>query len=98
MSGFITIICGTFLLSTTKDVDLPVEAFWQLLIRGSGGGGGAVNGLGGLSSAGSRTGLVALATDEEAGEAGGVEMASAAGTAVGAKAVPSRRGVMSTPR
>lgn len=89
-----TIICGTFLLSTTKDVDLPLEAFWQLLIRGSSGGGTA-NGLGGLSSAGSRTGLVALATDEEAGE-GGVELASAAGTAVGAKAVPSRRGV--TPR
>ncbi|KAI7843812.1 hypothetical protein COHA_002710 [Chlorella ohadii] len=95
VSGFVTIICGTFLLSTTKDVDLPLEAFWQLLIRGSSGGGGAANGLGGLSSAGSRTGLVALATDEEAGE-GGVELASAAGTAVGAKAVPSRRGV--TPR
>lgn len=81
-----------------RDVDLPLDAFWQLLIRGSSGGGGAVNGLGGLSSAGSRTGLVALAADEEAGEAGGVELASAAGTAVGAKAVPSRRGVMSTPR
>lgn len=95
VSGFVTIICGTFLLSTTKDVDLPLEAFWQLLIRGSSGSGTA-NGLGGLSSAGSRTGLVALATDEEAGEAGGVELATAAGTAVGAKAVPSRRGV--TPR
>jgi hypothetical protein len=53
-SGFVTIVCGTFLLHTTKDVDLPVAAFMQLLVRGSNSGnssgganGGGVNGLGG---------------------------------------------------
>lgn len=46
-----TIVCGTFLLHTTKDVDLPLEAFAQLLVRGSGGGANGVAGpgLGGSS-------------------------------------------------
>jgi hypothetical protein len=48
----VTIVCGTFLLHTTKDVDLPMEAFMQLLVRGSSGGGG-VNGMAGPGPGGS---------------------------------------------
>lgn len=89
-SGFVTIVCGTFLLSTTKDVDLPLDAFWGLLIRGGGGGsGGAMNGLSGLGS--SRAGMSALATDEEAADGGaGLELVGS-GSAAGAKTVPQRR-------
>lgn len=52
-SGFVTIVCGTFLLHTTKDVDLPMEAFAQLLVRGSAGSGASANGLG-LNGGGTR--------------------------------------------
>lgn len=48
-----TIVCGTFLLHTTKDVDLPMEAFAQLLVRGSAGSGASANGLG-LNGGGTR--------------------------------------------
>ncbi|KAL4852935.1 putative magnesium transporter NIPA4 [Chlorella vulgaris] len=50
-SGFVTIVCGTFLLHTTKDVEVPSGTFMQLLTRG-GGGGGSSNGVAalGLSS------------------------------------------------
>ncbi|KAI3436890.1 hypothetical protein D9Q98_006298 [Chlorella vulgaris] len=50
-SGFVTIVCGTFLLHTTKDVEVPSGTFMQLLTRG-GGSGGSSNGVSalGLSS------------------------------------------------
>ncbi|KAL4457984.1 hypothetical protein ABPG75_012849 [Micractinium tetrahymenae] len=55
-SGFVTIVCGTFLLHTTKDVDLPMEAFAQLLVSGSAGSSTSANGLGlGLGGGGARS-------------------------------------------
>lgn len=46
-------MCGTFLLHTTKDVDLPMEAFAQLLVRGSTGSSSTTNGMGLGAGAGS---------------------------------------------
>ena len=39
LSGFVTIICGTFLLHTTKDVDVPVDVLIGVIGGGGGGGG-----------------------------------------------------------
>ncbi|GAB4820539.1 hypothetical protein N2152v2_007585 [Parachlorella kessleri] len=36
VSGFVTIICGTFLLHATKDLDVPLAAFVQLTKSGAG--------------------------------------------------------------
>ena len=55
-SGFVTIVCGTFLLHATRDLDIPLSAFLQLtkapgaarlLPSGEGGGGGS-SGSGGV--------------------------------------------------
>ena len=54
-SGFVTIVCGTFLLHTTKDVDLPAATFVQLITRGgAAGGGGASSGQAGGGGSSSR--------------------------------------------
>lgn len=79
-SGFVTIVCGTFLLHTTKDVDLPVEAFMQLVVRGSTGSGGvgsSANGVGLAGSGGSRQGLVAAGQGLDESVEDGLEMSSA---------------------
>lgn len=37
-SGFVTIVCGTFILHATKDLDIPLSAFVQLTKAGGGSG------------------------------------------------------------
>ncbi|EFN58445.1 hypothetical protein CHLNCDRAFT_19917 [Chlorella variabilis] len=82
-AGFVTIVCGTFLLHTTKDVDLPVEAFAQLLTRGASPGGGG----NGMMALGPSSAKLAAAAADDAAEAG-LEL----GTASTPKAVALRRG------
>lgn len=88
-----TIVCGTFLLTTTKDVDLPLQAFADLLIHGTNStaaAAAAANGLGGLAgSGGSRGALLAVAVEEPGGE--GLELQSAAHSAT--KSAQRRGGV-----
>ena len=36
-SGFVTIVCGTILLHTTKDLDIPLAAFISIMFHGGGG-------------------------------------------------------------
>lgn len=70
-----TIVSGTFLLHTTKDVVLPLDAFLQLIIRG----GGAASA--GSAASGSRVNL--LAAGGEGNGDDGVELGTA-GTPKGA--------------
>ena len=46
LSGFVTIVCGTFLLHATKDLDIPVATIVGVVagLRGGRGGGGGVLG------------------------------------------------------
>ena len=58
LAGFVTIVCGTFLLHATQGVDLPLAALLPGLLGGRGGGGGGANGGGGGGSGGIRVSTV----------------------------------------
>ena len=65
-AGFVTIVCGTFLLHTTKDLDLPLATFSQLLSRG----------YRGSLTAGAPDAAPAGAADEDEEEGGMLELSA----------------------